>query len=122
MTRISVMPDSSLESNIWRYNVEICENDGNSSTSTHQVTLDKDFYMDLTEKVRIVPEEFVKKSFEFLLERESKDSILRQFDIAQINDFFPEYERDQESTRSQIIQQIMYAETRTFSMKFRIIQ
>jgi hypothetical protein len=50
--------------------------------------------MDLTEKGRIIPEEFVKKSFEFLLERESKDSILRQFEIAQINDFFPEYEKE----------------------------
>jgi hypothetical protein len=25
---------------------------------------------------------------------ESKDSILRQFDISQINDFFPEYEKE----------------------------
>jgi mRNA degradation ribonuclease J1/J2 len=28
------------------------------------------------------------------IERESKDSILRQFNIAQINDFFPEYEKE----------------------------
>lgn len=53
----------------------------------------KNYYMDLTEKEHIVPEDFV-KSFEFLLDRESKDSILRQFDIAQINDFFPEYEKE----------------------------
>jgi hypothetical protein len=56
--------------------------------------MDKDYYMDLTENGRINPEEFIKKSFEFLLERESKDSILRQFNISQINDFFPEYEKE----------------------------
>ena len=50
--------------------------------------------MDLTENGRIIPEEFIKKSFEFLLERESKDSILRQFNISQKNDFFPEYEKE----------------------------
>ena len=61
---------------------------------THEVTIDKDYYMDLTENGRIIPEEFIKKSFEFLLERESKDSILRQFNISQINDFFSEYEKD----------------------------
>jgi hypothetical protein len=50
--------------------------------------------MDMTEGGLIVPEEFVKKSFQFLLDRESKDTILLQFDIAQINDFFPEYEKE----------------------------
>lgn len=50
--------------------------------------------MDLTDKGRIVPEEFVKKSFEFLLDRESSDSILRQFHIAEITDFFPENEKE----------------------------
>ena len=88
MARISVMTVSTSDNNSWRYNVEIFENDGSGSKSTYEVTLDKDYYMDLTEKRRIVPEEFVKKSFEFLLDRESKDSILRQFDIAQINDSF----------------------------------
>jgi hypothetical protein len=77
MARISVMTVSTSDNNSWRYNVEIFENDGSSSKSTYEVTLDKDYYMDLTEKRRIVPEEFVKKSFEFLLDRESKDSILR---------------------------------------------
>jgi len=94
MARISVIPDSPLEGNSWRYNVEIFENDESGSKSTHQVSLHKDYYMDLTDKECIVPEEFVKKSFEFLLDRESKDSILQHFDIAQISDFFPEYEKE----------------------------
>ncbi|MGH9978704.1 MAG: hypothetical protein ACRD8Z_23160 [Nitrososphaeraceae archaeon] len=94
MARISVVTLSPLDDMRWRYEVEVTESDGSGSQTTHQVTMDKDYYMDLTEKGRIIPEEFVKTSFEFLLERESKDSILRQFDISQINDFFPEYEKE----------------------------
>ena len=94
MTGISVFTVSPLDNNSWIFNVEIFEGDGSGSKTTHEVALDKDYYMDLTEKGRISPEEFVKKSFEFLLDRESKDSILRRFDIAQINDFFPEFEKE----------------------------
>jgi len=94
MARISVITLPRLDDNNWPYDVEITESDGSGSKTTHQVTMDKDYYMDLTERGRIIPEEFVKKSFEFLLDRESKDSILRQFDIAQINDYFPEYEKE----------------------------
>ena len=94
MVRISVVTLPPLNDNSWRYEVEITESDGSGSRTTHLVKLDKNYYMDLTERGRIIPEEFIKKSIEFLLERESKDSILRQFDIAQINDYFPEYERE----------------------------
>jgi hypothetical protein len=94
LARISVVTLLPLDDTSWRYEVEVTESDGSGSQTTHQVTMDKGYYMDLTEKGRIIPEEFVKKSFEFLLERESKDSILRQFEIAQINDFFPEYEKE----------------------------
>jgi hypothetical protein len=94
LARISVVTLPPLDDMSWRYEVEVTESDGSGSQTTHQVTMDKGYYMDLTEKGRIIPEEFVKKSCEFLLERESKDSILRQFEIAQINDFFPEYEKE----------------------------
>jgi hypothetical protein len=59
MTRISVITVSPLDNNSWRYNVEIFGNDESGSKTTHQVTLDKDYYMDLTQKGRIVPEEFI---------------------------------------------------------------
>jgi len=36
----------------------------------------------------------VRRSFEFLLERESKDSILARFDLSVISRYFPEYERE----------------------------
>jgi hypothetical protein len=94
LARISVVTLPPSDDISWRYEIEITESDGSGSQTTHQVTMDKNYYMDLTENGRIIPEEFVKKSFEFLLERESKDSILRRFDIVQINDFFPEYEKE----------------------------
>jgi hypothetical protein len=94
LTRISVVTLPSSDDISWRYEVEITESDGTGSQTTHQVTMDKDYYMDLTERGHVIPEEFVKKSFEFLLERESKKLILRQFDISQIDDFFPEYEKE----------------------------
>ena len=39
-------------------------------------------------------EALVRTSFEFLLERESKESLLREFDIEDIGQYFPEYERE----------------------------
>jgi hypothetical protein len=39
------------------------------------------------------PERLVQASFEFLLEREPKEAILRQFELADIGRYFPEYER-----------------------------
>ena len=94
MARISVVTLPPIDNVSWRYEVEVTESVGSGSETTHEVTMDKDYYMDLTENGRIIPKGFVKKSFEFLLERESKDSILRQFNISEINDFFPEYEKE----------------------------
>lgn len=39
------------------------------------------------------PEQLLKASFEFLLEREPKESILRRFDLPVIERYFPEYPR-----------------------------
>jgi hypothetical protein len=94
LARISVVTLPPLDDITWRYEVEVTESDGSGSQTTHQVTMDKGYYVDLTERGRTIPEEFVRKSFEFILDRESNDSILRQFDISQINDFFPEYEKE----------------------------
>jgi hypothetical protein len=40
------------------------------------------------------PEDLVCRSFEFLLAREPKESILRSFGLATIVRYFPEYERE----------------------------
>jgi hypothetical protein len=37
------------------------------------------------------PESLVRRSMAFLLERESKESIMRRFDLTVITRFFPEY-------------------------------
>jgi hypothetical protein len=66
--------------------------EGRGQTS-HQVSLAQDYYQKLTGG-KAAAEELVKKSFEFLLERESKESILRQFDLKVIARYFPEYERE----------------------------
>ena len=39
----------------------------------------------------IPPETLIEKSFEFLLEREPKESILRSFNLPVIERYFPEY-------------------------------
>jgi hypothetical protein len=40
------------------------------------------------------PVDLVEASFAFLLERESKESILREFDLTVIGTYFPDYERE----------------------------
>ena len=62
------------------------------SATHHRVTLYK---ADLERLVggKAGPEDLVTESFRFLLERESKESILRSFDLTVIGRYFPEYER-----------------------------
>jgi hypothetical protein len=66
--------------------------DGHNESS-HRVTLSTEHYNRLTDG-KIEPQELVKRSFEFLLEREPKESILAQFDLQVIARYFPEYERE----------------------------
>ena len=64
--------------------------DGNPTT-THRVTLTHLYYRKLTDN-QVTPEELIKTSFKFLLERESNTSILQRFDLPVIGRYFPEYE------------------------------
>jgi len=63
------------------------------SETRHRVTLSKLDFKRLTGG-EATPEELVTESFHFLLERESKESILRSFDLTVISRYFPEYERE----------------------------
>ena len=72
------------------YRVRIFEK---GSESAHHVSMKQDDYIRLTDG-KIEPEELLKLSFEFLLERESKESILPRFDLSVISRYFPEYERE----------------------------
>ncbi len=62
----------------------------NASVSDHVVTLDEEYYKKLSDDS---PEEFIKKCFEFLLEREPKEQIMQGFNIKEIQEFFPEFEK-----------------------------
>ena len=64
-----------------------------TSESTYRVTLKQDDYRRLSGG-KIEPNELIRRSFEFLLTREPKESILPQFDLPLIGRYFPEYERE----------------------------
>ena len=62
-------------------------------TTMHTVTLEPQYYEKLTAG-KISPETLIRKSFEFLLERESNTSIFRNFNLRVISHYFPDYESD----------------------------
>jgi hypothetical protein len=64
-----------------------------SGETTHTVTLADADYTRLTSG-RISAEQLVRRSFEFLLEREPKESILARFDLRVIARYFPEYDAE----------------------------
>lgn len=55
------------------------------------VNLDDAYWQDLTGG-KIDKDELIRRSFEFLLEREPKESILPRFHLKVISHYFPEYE------------------------------
>ncbi len=72
-----------------KYHVEVQE-DG--STTKHEVTVTES---DLKKYGNgVSAERLLKASFEFLLEREPKESILRTFPLPLIARYFPEYPTD----------------------------
>lgn len=62
------------------------------ASTIHRVTVDPEYAQRLSQG-RFETEELIRRSFEFLLERESNTSILRSFDLAVIARYFPEYEK-----------------------------
>jgi hypothetical protein len=63
------------------------------SETTHRVTLKPVDYERIASG-KTIPAELVRRSFEFLLENEPKESILPRFDLAVISRYFPDYERE----------------------------
>jgi hypothetical protein len=68
--------------------------------SQHLVTLDDAYYHLLTQG-KITKEDLIRKSFQFLLERESKESILRSFNLQMIKRYSPEYEEEMSSSMAE---------------------
>ncbi len=67
-------------------------NDARGSTR-HRVRVGRDILGRLSPGAT-EPDDLVRASFEFLLERESKESILGSFELPVIARYFPEYERE----------------------------
>lgn len=63
-----------------------------STTTVHTVTASPDYAAKLTGG-RVPVARLVRRSFDFLLEREPNTSVLRSFDLPVIARYFPEYER-----------------------------
>ena len=71
--------------------VEVREGRG---SSRHTVTLDPALYARLTAGRGVGEERFVEAVFAFLLERESKESIMSRFDVSVVSRYFPEFESE----------------------------
>jgi hypothetical protein len=73
----------------WRCDVRVVDE---QSASEHTVTI-APADLERLDPSASDPTDLVRRSFEFLLEREAKESILRSFDLPMIERYFPEYER-----------------------------
>jgi hypothetical protein len=88
VTEITV--EATRTSDGWICRVDLADPDG--SRTQHEVLVTR------TDLERFAsgaddPADLVRRSFEFLLAREPKESILRSFDLPVIGRYFPEYER-----------------------------
>lgn len=75
------------------FSVTVSEGD---TQSRHEVELDDAYFNTLTGGSGS-KEEIIKRSFEFLLEREPKETILTRFHLSTIARYFPEYELEIQS-------------------------
>lgn len=74
----------------WEFEVVVGED---SDTTTHLVILDQaawEPFADLYD----TPDELIQSSFEFLLQREPKESIQEEFELPEIARHFPEFQEE----------------------------
>ena len=76
---------------VTRFHVRVTDDDG--SVTEHDVTSTSADLERLASGYPS-PDAFIHACFEFLLEREGKESILRTFDISQIATYFPEFDAE----------------------------
>ena len=77
------------EGDPYRFDVEVKE--GGAKTR-HSVTMNRSDYDRLVGD-DTSPERFVQAAFQFLLDREPKESILSSFDVTVISRYFPEFDQ-----------------------------
>jgi len=83
MGKITIQDQNELADG-WRFTVQTPED------TTHTVTLDKEYYQKLTAG-KVTPEDVIKESFGFLLTREPASAILSEFNLKDIESYFPEF-------------------------------
>jgi hypothetical protein len=71
---------------------EVVVREGKGETR-HHVTMARETCEQLTAG-KHTPERCLEAAFQFLLDREPKESILRRFDVTVISRYFPEFERE----------------------------
>jgi hypothetical protein len=86
MTKISIDKESDAPFG-WQFVVSVVST---TSTTEHTVAVAKEDWKSLTEE-KVTPQELITKSFEFLLGRESNESILRNFNITDITRYYPDF-------------------------------
>lgn len=82
-----IMIASTTESDTgWEFEIKVDDH-------SYRVTLSNEYHHQLTGG-EVTPQTLTLQSFVFLLAREPADSILGQFDLERINDYFPEFESE----------------------------
>jgi hypothetical protein len=66
---------------------------GDSSETTHEVTVARAEFERLARKDERGTQ-FIRRCFEFLLEREPNEAIMRTFDVSVIKTYFPDFEEE----------------------------
>jgi hypothetical protein len=89
VTRIDITDVTRTPSAPPTFGVTVTDDDGTSTS--HVVRIDRDAAA-LARRFP-TPEAFVEACFRFLLEREPKESILREFDVGMIGGYFPDWDR-----------------------------
>ena len=88
MTQISVEQSDKNKDNF-----KVIVKDSNS-VRDFKVQLNDNYFHDLVSDKKITKEALIKKSFEFLLARESKEQILSEFYLSEIQRYFPDFKKE----------------------------
>jgi len=80
----------SIDNNSFSVSVSVSVSVSKDSATEHIVLLNDRFHQDVTNN-KLTKTELITHSFEFLLKRESNQSILKKFNLEVISQYFPEY-------------------------------
>ncbi len=82
--------ETNQSDNGWTFLVELGNGDG---LLEYWIDVDRDYWTRLTNR-RIEPDELVSITFKFLLDKESKELILKKFNLSDVAGNFPTYEME----------------------------